>query len=526
MGLKGFKVYASAYNNEVTGSRCLIVIERPDGLTFRVLIDCGYYQEEKYKYLNYVDDLSPEKIDAIIITHNHIDHTGLLPKFIRKGYRKKIYMTEITKTMIGDYLNDSAKQEKQNVKEMSARYPDAPKFKVLHDKDDVSETLKHCVGIGYRKTIEILPRVRLTFWENAHILGAAMVLLQCSYPKMKPMNYLFSGDFKFENEFIRVPEFPEWFRKMELIMFTESTYGTTKRQEIKECFRNNVLEAFERQQDILIGAFALDRMQRILYDFKIMQDEGLIPPNYVICCDGPLGIATNHKYQAILETHYPDKKDFMPKGIKYMNGKSRESIFDGKLHKIVITTSGMLDSGPARMYVPMFLTRENALIHLVGYAAEGTLARKLLNAKRSDTVKIGSHVYKRSAVIKTTREKSSHATGDELIEQLINRFSNVQFLGIQHGNTEVREAFYQDVMEQCPNVKAAGIINRERMYVFSRIPSSDKDADDKIDIKVCPTGMINDDKMVFGPKVKKNRKKLEKKQHKKIKKVKGKRKKK
>ena len=82
-----FKAYVCAYHNEVTGSRHLLVIERPDGEKYRILLDYGYYQEPDYRYLNYVDDINPCKIDAIILTHNHIDHTGLVPKAVRNGYR-------------------------------------------------------------------------------------------------------------------------------------------------------------------------------------------------------------------------------------------------------------------------------------------------------------------------------------------------------------------------------------------------------------------------------------------------------
>lgn len=495
--MKALKGHVSAYHNEVTGSRFLVVIERPDEVTYRILIDYGYFQEPKYRYLNYVDDLNPENIDAIIVTHNHIDHTGLLPKAVRQGYKNKIYMTEITQELIGDFLYDSAEQQEENVWDMKDRYPnESDKFHVLYHKEDVAKTLKLCEGNGYRKTLEILPGIKLTFWENAHILGAGMILLQCSYPNMKSINYLFTGDFKFANSFTRVPMFPKWFRNMELIMFCESTYGTTRKDDIKTCFRANILEAFERRQDILIGAFAQARMQEVLYDFKVMQEEGLIPPEYQICVDGPLGISTCERYRSILEWYNPSRKDFMPKGIRYMDHKSREHIFEAGIPKIVITTSGMLNNGPAREYVPMFLERENALIHLVGYAAEETMARKLLDAKRDDVVKFGGVVYKKKAVIKTTREKTSHATEEELLE-LIRMFNNIKFLGINHGNTDVKDSFSDDVLKECPNVETVGILDREHMYSFYRLGFKG-DAKTKLTVKARPAGLLNDSKLVFG----------------------------
>lgn len=491
------KVYASAYHNEVTGSRILLVAERPDGVTYRILIDYGYFQEIPYRYLNYVDDLDPETIDAIILTHNHIDHIGLVPKAVKQGYRKNIYMTEITQDLIGDFWKDSAEQQEDNARDMRERYPDeAKKFHALYHVDDVDRAMKHTVGLAYRKTVEILPGVKLTFWENAHLLGAGMVLLQFSYIGMKPLNFLFTGDFKFDNSFTRVPMFPKWFRNMELIMFCESTYGSTRKEDIKICFKDNILEAFSRKQNILIGAFAQGRMQEMLYEFKCLQDEGLIPPEYQIWVDGPLGITTTFKYQAILEWYNPTRKDFLPDGIQFVDPKAREHILSDGIPKILITTSGMLSNGPAKVYVPIFLEHPNSLIHLVGYAAEETLARKLLDTKHDDTVSIGNHIYHKRAVVKTTREKSSHATEDELLK-LINLFTNVKFLGINHGNTDVKEVFYADILEECPNVETVGILDRDHMFSFYRVGYK-KDPNTRIDVKALPAGLINDSKLVFG----------------------------
>ena len=498
--MKALKVSVSAYHNEVTGSRFLVLIERPDDTSYRIAVDYGYFQEPQYRYLNYVDDLNPEKVDAIIVTHNHIDHTGLIPKAVRQGYKNKIYMTEITQELIGEFLYDAAEQQEENAHEMRERYPnEAHKFHPLYFKGDVEKTLKLCEGIGYRKTIEILPGVKLTFWENAHILGASLVLLQCSYPNMKPVNLLFTGDFKFQNTFSRIPMFPKWFRNMELIIFCESTYGSTTRDDIKECFRENILEAFIRKQDILIGAFAQDRMQSILYDFKVLQDEGLIPPEYQICVDGPLGISTCHKYRSILEWYNPMKKDFMPKNVRFMDHLTREHIFEKGIPKILITTSGMLNNGPARVYVPKFLEHDNTLIHLVGYAAEETLARKLLESKKDETIRIGSQVFLKKAVIKTTREKTSHATEEELIE-LINMFNNVRFLGVNHGNADVKDKFCDDILVNCPKVEQAGILDREHMYSFYRVGLRGEDCN-KLTVKSRSAGLLNDSRLVFGKEV-------------------------
>lgn len=491
------KAYVTAYHSEVTGSKLYLVIERPDDTKYRVLVDHGYFQEIDYKYLNYVDDFDASNVDAIVVTHNHIDHTGLLPKAVKQGYKNKIYMTDITRDLIGPFLKDSAEQQEENVQEMRERYPyEADKFHPLYHIEDVENTLKLCEGIPYRKTIEILPGVKLTFWDNGHILGAAMILLQCSYPNMEPVNFLFTGDFKFENSFMRVREIPKWFRNMELVMFCESTYGSTKKEDIKICFRDNILEAFERKQNILIGAFAQARMQEILYDFKKLQDEKLIPPEYAICVDGPLGITTTHIYKSILDACNSPHKDFIPEGLIYVDPKNRENILSDGVPKILITTSGMLSNGPARVYVPIFLEHPNSLIHLVGYAAEETLARKLLDTKRADKVQIGNNVYHKRAVVKTTREKSSHATQDELI-RLINLFTNVKFLGINHGETETKKIFLEAVEEECHNVEDVEILDRAHMVGFYRVGYK-KDRKSKFVVKHMPAGLITESRVVFG----------------------------
>ena len=494
------KAYACAYHNEVTGSRFLLVIEWPDGRTNRLLIDYGYFQEVDYRFMNYVDDLDPTNIDAIIVTHNHIDHTGLIPKAVKQGYRNKVYMTEITKELVGGFWRDCAEQQEGNAQDMRERYPDeAHKFNALYHIEDVERAMKYCVGVPYRKTLEILPGIKLTFWENGHILGAGMILLQCQYLGMKPMNFLFTGDLKMSNVFFNVPKFPKWFRRMELIMFIESTYGSTRQEDIKKCFRNNILEAFERKQHILIGAFAQGRMQEKLYEFKLMQDEGLIPPEYMICVDGPLGIDTTFKYQSILEWFNPSKKDFLPKDLVYVNPKNRDSILSDGVPKILITTSGMLSNGPAKTYVPLFLEHPNALIHLVGYAAEETMARKLLDAKREDEVMLGLHAYHKRAVVKTTRENSSHATEDQLLE-FINMFTNIRFLGINHGNTDTKKHFFDDIVEECPSVEDLAILDRDHMVSFYQMATKSSRYSD-IAVKKMPAKLLNESRVVFGKEV-------------------------
>lgn len=259
-------------------------------------------------------------------------------------------------------------------------------------------------------------------------------------------------------------------------MAHESTYGSTNANEIKKCFRENVLISFAKKQDILIGAFAQGRMQEMLYFFKCLEDEGLIPEDYVICIDGPLGIKTTLKYRDILSWYNPDMADFLPKCAEFVLPKNRTHIpFDGR-PKVVITTSGMLSNGPAHFYVPIYLAKENAMIHLAGYAAEETLARKLLECKRDETIKIGTEVIEKKCVVKTTREHSSHITADDGIE-FIKQFDNIVFMAVNHGEASNKSTFAHRVEEET-SVKNVGLIDRDNMYVFYQNATRDVDYTD------------------------------------------------
>lgn len=474
-----FRAYLSAYHNEVTGSRLLVVVEFPDGTTKRILVDCGYFQEIKYRHLNYVDDLNPESIDAMIITHNHIDHTGLIPKFVRYGYCNKIYMTKITQELCPAFLRDCCDQQEENAEDMRQRYPDeADKFKPLYFPEDVERATDLFVGVAYRKTLEILPGIKMTYFENGHILGAGMVLLQCHCEGMQDINFFFTGDYRRKNCFYEVPPLPKWLKKLPLIVVHESTYGSTNASEIKKCFRDNILMALSKKMNILIGAFAQGRMQELLYFFKCLQDEGLIPKDYVICVDGPLGIKTTNKYQSILSWYNPSKADFLPEGVEFVTGKDRMKLLRDGRPKIILTTSGMLSNGPAKFYVPIFLQMSNGMIHLAGYAAEETLARKLLECKRDETIKLGSQIIEKKCIVKTTRELSSHITADEGIE-FINEFENIVFLAINHGEEKSRNAFGERATNET-SVKQVGLIDRDNMYVFYQNATKSADYTDML----------------------------------------------
>ena len=253
-----------------------------------------------------------------------------------------------------------------------------------------------------------------------------------------------------------------------------------------------MIEAFKKRQHILIGAFAQGRMQEILNRLKIMKESGIIPKEYEICADGKLGIKTCRIYQSVFRQYYPESVDFLPKHFTCLDSQSRKEILDdGFGPKIIVTTSGMLSNGPAREHVPMFIERSDCMIHLCGYAAKETIARELLDTMDSDTIKIWSNVYKKRATVKTTREFSSHATSDKLL-QFVNKFKNVRFVVVNHGSVDAAEKFKESILDDCPFVENAGRIDRQTMYCFvQRTPRGVKYSD--IFVKAMPAKLKRTD---------------------------------
>lgn len=461
----GFRAILSSYNDEVTGSRKLITIDRPDGTVQRILLDCGYFQEKKHQYLNYANDLDPKNIDVIIVTHSHLDHIGLVPKFVNKGYNNPIYITGIAKELSYSILKDACKIQQRDTRKLQERYPQyKERFKSLYSIEDIKNAKKLMVGLNYGKTIEILPGTKLTFLENQHLPGSAMVLLQCSCEGYEPINFFDTGDYRLESCFGKVPEMPQWLKDMPKIMTHEATNGCISSTEIKKNFRENIIKGCKEKKDIILGASAQGRMQEFLYEIKDLQNEGHIPKIYHIYVDGKLGINITMKFKKILLQDNPEKADFIPKRTTFVSTKTRQAVFDDPNPKIIITTSGMLSEGPAREYIPYFIQRKNTLIQIAVYAAEGTIARTLYEGKNEETITIRGQKMVKRAEVRTTREKSGHAFNDSMIS-FIKKHNNVKFLGINHGSREAQEAM-KKLVEKETDIDQIGFLNRRNMYIF------------------------------------------------------------
>ena len=196
-----------AFHEEVTGSCIVCTIHFPNNTERNILVDFGIYQETIYEDKNEEIDFNINKIDAVVVTHSHVDHVGRLPLLVKKGYNGPIYCTPLTRKISYELLKNSAKTfeiEYQKEKRIS-RNPTPP----LYNEEDVENMLSLMRVFDYNAENEILDGISITFLDNGHLIGASSIYLKAHYKKETALSVLFSGDYKKTNLFKNVQKIPE-----------------------------------------------------------------------------------------------------------------------------------------------------------------------------------------------------------------------------------------------------------------------------------------------------------------------------
>lgn len=450
-----------ALHKEVTGSCILLIIKFPNGDTKRILIDCGLFQEAEYSDLNKTFPFDPEKIDCVIVTHNHVDHTGRLPYLVKNGYRNDILMSEDTSKLIRNALEDSFKVLKKKAK-MNHESP-------LYSEDDVEKTLQLVKSVPFEESYWINDSIKLTTFMNGHLQGAMVGLLQVKYrdgsgTHYEDINLLFTGDYNNKNMFFDVKSIPKWVHQLPVTIIQESTYGNMDSDEIEPVFEHNVLTALSEGKDIIIPVFSLGRSQEMLLLFKKWQESGKLDPNIPIYYDGKLGVRYTNQFLNQDLFINPEVKEFLPIGLQFVfDTEQRRIIMNDEVQKIILCTSGMGSYGPAQTYLPAYLRRSNALIHFTGYCAEGTLGRRLHDCVVENTVEIGGLEVVKRADVEFTKEFSAHAKADELID-FLKSFENLLFVIINHGEAETKQKYSSRVIREVRPKDDVAILGRDYFY--------------------------------------------------------------
>ncbi|WP_420403559.1 MBL fold metallo-hydrolase [Nisaea sp.] len=428
----------------VTGS-CYWI--RTDRCQF--LVDCGMFQGSKtLKELNYgAFPFDPKKISFVLLTHAHIDHSGLIPKLVKQGFSGAVFATRGSMDLLTYMLADSGSIQEVEVERLNRRNArrGRPAVTPIYGKDDAQAAMECFSPVDYDSWREVGDGVRARFWNAGHILGSASIEVEVSTGERggRISRLLFSGDIGPDRKLLHPdPEAPEnwdW-------ICCEATYGGRQREDAGPERRRAVLAeevnaALARGGNLLIPVFAVERTQELLIDLGTLFDRGTIPAAPVFL-DSPLAIRATEVFEknaAILED-MPAGGD----GFRRPNIRFTESVDDSKriarIHggAIILAGSGMCEAGRIRHHLKQNLWRSDATVLLVGYQAPGTLGAIL--AAGAEAVTIFGEELRVKAAIRRIDVYSGHADGDELVDWLTERLPVKSGIFLTHGEEEALAA--------------------------------------------------------------------------------------
>ena len=424
----------------VTGSQHLLSINGK-----KILLECGLFQgrrQDTYeKNKNFKFD--PKEIDALILSHAHIDHSGNIPNLVKHGFDGPIYATPATVDLCEIMLRDSAYLQQRDVEWLNKKKKNQGTVEALYLIEDVERALANFVAIEYNTATEIFPGIILTYQDAGHILGSAGILLEIE-EEGKKIRFGFSGDIgRPEMPIIRDPDY---FRDLDVLIM-ESTYGNrihTHSDEVEEEVAKVAREVFDRKGKIIIPAFAVGRTQLLVYVLHKLFDQNRIPaiPIYV---DSPLAVNATKVFQSHPECFDREtNRIFLESGadpfgfgrLKYITtveqSKELNDIHDPM---IIISASGMAEGGRILHHLANNIGNPKNLVLFVGYAAEHTLARKIMDGM--EKVNIFGEEHSVKCQIKTMDYFSGHADQNELIDYLrLNPTKKLKNIFLVHGEEE------------------------------------------------------------------------------------------
>jgi metallo-beta-lactamase family protein len=374
----------------VTGSKYLL-----ESNGKKVLVDCGLFQGlRELRERNWQDlPFEPSDVDAVIITHAHIDHTGFLPRLVKLGFAGKVYTSSATGDLMKILLPDSARLQEEeadyrNRKGLTSHSPALP----LYDEDDAKETLDRLVQVPNNgEPIEVCEGITAHFNVAGHIMGASLVLVELENARENgdSIKFLFSGDLgHYDQPILKDPAPPP---HCDYLM-VESTYGDRLHDEIpsEELLAKVIKEGFSRNAPILIPAFAVGRTQEILYLIRELEEQNKIPVLPVVV-DSPMAKQATQVYSRWNEEHDEEYASILankrhPLRTKSMTTtNSRED--SKKINKengaiIIISASGMLSGGRVLHHARRILPNPDATLVFVGYQAAGTKGRRIQDGEK------------------------------------------------------------------------------------------------------------------------------------------------
>ena len=430
----------------------------------RILIDCGL-QQGRDERDNRVLDFAPGYIDYVIVTHAHIDHTGRIPLLVKQGFHGKIVTTRLTGQLMSIMLRDSAHIQEsdaqwQNQKGRRAgRAPVEPLYTIA----DAENAMELVETYEYGELVELFEGVRLRFADAGHLLGSACLELWLTEEGVT-RKIVFSGDLgNVDQPIIRDPQYID---EADYVVM-ESTYGDRLHEppeSYTQALAQIIDETFEKGGNVIIPSFAVGRTQELLYFMREMKEEGMVKshPDFRVCVDSPLANEATRIYSGNLHGYLDEEAIEALKGgalFQFPGLTLTETSEESKAlnldtsSKVIISASGMCDAGRIRHHLKHNLWRKECVVVFVGYQAEGSLGRALLEGARS--VKLFGEEIAVNARIVNFKGLSSHADRDHLLAWARHYAPKPRHIFVVHGEASVTEIFAQKLRDAGLSAHAA-----------------------------------------------------------------------
>lgn len=408
---------------QVTGSCYLL-----ETSSHRILLDCGLFQGSKETEKQNEADFpfDPVRIDAVVLSHAHLDHCGRLPKLVKDGFKGTVFLTEASFPLLELMLTDALHLQLRDTEWENKRRQRAGKklLEPLYELEDVEALLKLRMPIAYSEEKEILPGITVSFHEAGHILGSSIVRLRIiDHDEAKTL--VFSGDLG--NPKSPLMRDPAILTEADVLLL-ESTYGDRDHKPLENTLdelRETLAEAAESGGNVIIPAFAVGRTQDLIYWLGKIQRQGGLPQQQIYL-DSPMAISASEIYADYTHLFNIDDPEFTkiaPHGWQaWLNGlvysqTPEESMAVNRIAggAIIIAGSGMCNGGRIRHHLKYNLWRRNAHIIIAGFQAEGTLGRTIVDGKKKYLKILGSEINV-AAKIHTLGALSAHADQSQLLK--------------------------------------------------------------------------------------------------------------
>lgn len=440
----------------VTGSRHLLEFNHT-----KIMVDCGLYQERALQNRNWEDfGVDPAELDAVLLTHAHLDHCGLLPKLVKEGFTGKVYCTEATAEIAEIVLMDSGKIQEEDAefkikRHKRAGYTPPRPVEPLYTQEEAQQCMTLFSPVQYNEMIKINGDMEVTFHEAGHIFGSSIIRVVVK-ANGERRTILFTGDLgRVGKPILRNPAV---FDQADYI-FVESTYGDRVHSSIedtKDQLCNAVNQTVAAGGNIIVPSFSIERSQEVLYYLNELLMEDRVP-HIMTFLDSPMAVRVTKVFEKhpelydkqmarLMENH---TSPFTFQGLKLVEStRESKAINTIKGTIMVIAGSGMCTGGRVKHHLVNNITRPECTILFVGYQAVGTLGRNILEAEKGAEVRILGQMLPVNANIVQVHGFSAHADKLEILTWLQNIQNKPRKVFVVHGEKEAAHSFKDFLIEK------------------------------------------------------------------------------